>query len=392
MWTRARGTQLVAAAAGLAITASACGGGGGTAAEGAEGVVSIGVIYPMSGPNAFVAEEMLNGLQIAIDKHNETSAGAPEIKLLIEDDQSTANTGVSAFQKLVDRDQVSAIVGPFNSDVAAAVAPLAETEGVPLIATGATATHLIEADRKTFYRANSGNGLQAVLTMQYVTEELGWERVGFIYQETDWGEDLRNISRTELEERGGTVAFDIAYPPGTTNFMTTATKIGGQDYDGIVVAALGGEAAPLVRQLTQAGVEAERIAGYSIDPDQMLENAGAEAIAGMYMSTPFDPWNDEFTNEVSKAFIEEYEGRHNSKPTLYAAQGNLAGKLIAQAVTIAGGGDRQAIMDALDENRPIESVYGKITLTENQDVEPPLLIQQFQADGTPVTIGRVSED
>lgn len=382
-------TVFTALAAVVALTSGACGQSG---AEN-EDAVKVGVIYPISGPNAFVAEEMLNGLKLAIaDYEDAKDADSPSIKLLVEDDQSTANTAVSAFQKLTGRDKVSAIIGPFNSDVAAAVAPLAEREGVPEIATGATASHLIDANRKTFYRANSGNGLQAVLTMRYVTEKLGWKKVGIIYQETDWGSDLRNISIEELEKSGGEVAFDITYAPGTTNFMTTATKVASADFDGVVVAALGGEAAPLVRQLHQSGVESGKLVGYSIDADEVLENAGAEVIADMYLSTPFDPWNEEFANDVSKAFIADYEEAHGSKPTLYAAQGYLAGQLISQAISIAKSDDREAIMKALDENRPVNSVYGEIALTENRDVEPPLLMQQFQSDGVPRTIDVVDDN
>src|SRR5690606_7399713 len=110
-----------------------------------------------------------------------------KLELVIRDDESTPNVGVSAVQRLINEDKVIAILGPFNSNVAAAVAPIANEAEVPMLVAGATADPLTEQGYRYFFRANDNNRQQGTFFMQFVTNQLQWKRVVMIHQQTDWG-------------------------------------------------------------------------------------------------------------------------------------------------------------------------------------------------------------
>ncbi len=103
--------------------------------------VKIGFAAPLTGANAGYGKDLQNGVQLALDEAN-----AQKIKigdkvahfvLVAEDDQADPRIGVQAAQKLVDQN-VSAVVGHFNSGTTIPASRIYEGAGIPMIDPAAT--------------------------------------------------------------------------------------------------------------------------------------------------------------------------------------------------------------------------------------------------------------
>lgn len=370
---------------GAATPSGASGSSSSSGSSGSGTVYKVGVVFPVSGPNAFVGEENINAIKLAVEEVNASGRlpNGGKLELVIRDDESTPNVGVSAVQRLINEDKVIAILGPFNSNVAAAVAPIANEAEVPMLVAGATADPLTEQGYRYFFRANDNNRQQGTFFMQFVTNQLQWKRVVMIHQQTDWGDGLAQLVREAVEDSGGTVVDTLSYTPGTTNFLSLVTRLSGLEFDGVVTAALNDEMAPLLRQATQTGISGDRFAAFGIDPAELVRLVG-DAANGVYIASYFDPVAPQ--NEVAERFVEQYEAAYGRLPTAFAGQAYNATTMLVAAIEKAGSYDPKEIGAALHELEDVPSVFGPLTFDDNGQAAHPVIVQQIQ-DGTAKAIG-----
>ena len=88
----------------------------------------IGVINCVTGTQAPIGEYMSNGYKLAMEDLQKKGI---KVELVIEDDTGKPQVSMSAMEKLVTRDRVAGVVGPYSSACANAVSKLAEKYKVP---------------------------------------------------------------------------------------------------------------------------------------------------------------------------------------------------------------------------------------------------------------------
>ena len=95
------------------------------------GEILIGVVLPVTGrlSSAF-GMPMGTGFELALEDINNSQLGGRSIKFIIEDDQSTVEGAVEAFNKLIQQDGVPVILGPATSSQTKVVFPIAQENQV----------------------------------------------------------------------------------------------------------------------------------------------------------------------------------------------------------------------------------------------------------------------
>ena len=73
---------------------------------------------------------MENGFNMALEEINNSQLSDVKLKFIIEDDRSTVEGAVEAFNKLIHQDKVPVILGVWTSHVAQSVFPIAQENGV----------------------------------------------------------------------------------------------------------------------------------------------------------------------------------------------------------------------------------------------------------------------
>src|SRR2546428_5101530 len=133
-----------------ALVITACG--GGTAAPSASAGASattagplpdvkIGLATSKSGAANFYNPQQTQGAQLAVDQFNATGGfqgGRQKIQLIVEDDGSVRDQGITVFKKFIEQDKVTVILGPTLSAVAAGAQPVAQAAGGPGLAVSNT--------------------------------------------------------------------------------------------------------------------------------------------------------------------------------------------------------------------------------------------------------------
>src|SRR5438046_10149758 len=132
-------TRLFALAAATSVLLAACGGGapGGqpSASSGPKADIKVGLAISLTGTANIYGPAQQNGGKLAMEQIN-TAGGidGAKIALVVEDDASARDQGITVFRKLINEDKVTAILGPTLSGVAAGAHPVAQQAGLPVIA------------------------------------------------------------------------------------------------------------------------------------------------------------------------------------------------------------------------------------------------------------------
>src|SRR6516162_7537662 len=101
--------------------------------------IRIGMVDPLTGVYAAIAQSEVVGAKYALEEINKKGGilGRP-VELLVEDSANDVGTGVQKTRKLIERDQVSFIIGDVNSGIAIAMAQVTSEKKVLHIVSGRT--------------------------------------------------------------------------------------------------------------------------------------------------------------------------------------------------------------------------------------------------------------
>ena len=129
--------------------------------------VVIGALYPMSGANAQIGVDAQHAFETALDIINKShdfdlplakTAGLPglggsKVRIVYADHQSDPQKGRAEAERIITQDKVSALIGTYQSAVAATVSQTAERYQVPLMSADNSSPSLHRRGLKYFFRA-----------------------------------------------------------------------------------------------------------------------------------------------------------------------------------------------------------------------------------------------
>src|SRR3979409_468495 len=135
----------------LAIALAACSGtaapsgpSSSPSASAAKPDVKVGVVISLTGVGNAYGPAQKNGVELAAQRINDAGGvNGAKLVLVVDDDQSTTDGGVTAFRKQTGQDRVSAILGPTLSNTAVAAHPVAQSAQTPVIAISNTGDGIV---------------------------------------------------------------------------------------------------------------------------------------------------------------------------------------------------------------------------------------------------------
>lgn len=315
--------------------------------------VKVGVLLPMSGATAYYGEVQYNGIEFCADYINENGGvlGGKKVELVLQDSASDPETGVSAFEYLVEQG-VSAVIGPYNSTVAAATAPLAIQYGVPYVITNATAENFMGTANKYVYRTNvgstDGDSMWAIVLdyLATVRPDNPTDKIAVVYDEGDWGSAAVVSWRNNEETFGYEVVVDEAVSESTTDMSVLVNKIKSSEADLVILATFSAATNLLVKQMADYQCDAKVIGlGGGVGDIEFISNAGAAAESVLYCA----PWVPSYGGAVEEAqtLAGQFKEKYGYEMTMEPCWGWLGMATIINAIEGAGSSDREAVADAL---------------------------------------------
>jgi ABC-type branched-subunit amino acid transport system substrate-binding protein len=249
----------------------------------AENSVTVGSVTPLTGKLSSYGEGFQKAMLLALDEVNAAGGinGKP-MKIIFEDNQSTAKDSVSAMQKLITIDHVPVIFGPAASSNFLAVCPVAEKNKTVLIAAQSAASEITNCGRYVF-RVFPSDALQGVGAAE-LTKSLGYQEVVLTYVTNDWGVGLADVFKAEYLKRGGKIIDTVPHQEGKTDYRSELLRIAKHSPKAVVNLTYFKEGSTMLKQAFEAGMKVQWIMGSASKSPKLVELAGetAEGVIGTY--------------------------------------------------------------------------------------------------------------
>jgi branched-chain amino acid transport system substrate-binding protein len=335
----------------------------------------IGFAFSMTGGAAAYGATQKNGAQLAIDEIN-AAAGQDDIKILgiFDDDASVPQQGVNVFNKFINADKVSLIIGPTLSNTAQVTDRIAQQATVPVLAISNTAKGITDIGDFIF-RDSLTEAVVIPNTIRVAKDKLGIKKVAVFYGNDDaFTKGGYDAFKTALADAGIEVLTEQTFAKGDRDFSPQLTQIKSKNPDAIIVSALVEEASGIVSQARQLGIPANIpiLGGNGFNSPALIKNAG-EAAEGVMMGAS---WNATSPLPLNKKFVETFTAKHGSPPDQFAAQAYAGVYIAYEAIKKAGfTEDRKAIRDALAKIKDFDCVLGKFSFTEGRDADHAPVVQ-----------------
>ncbi|MBD8026227.1 ABC transporter substrate-binding protein [Ureibacillus sp. Re31] len=345
-----------------ACSGSSTGDEGSTNTDGGTIQAKIGVVSYLTGAGAAYGEAITNGLKLAQSEINEQ--GEVNIDLVIEDSAGEAEQALSAAQKLMNDEEILAIIGPTLSTEFFAVAPEADLNGISIMGTSTTAEGIPEIGDYVF-RNSIPEALAIPTAMEKAVERTGAKKVALIYGNDDvLTKSGFDTMKKAAEEMGLEIVTIETFQKGQSDYNAQLTKIKNANPDLILASALYNEGAVIMDQARKMGIEVPFVGGNGFNSPQVLEIAG-EAANGLIVATP---WFGESEDPKVVEFNKKFEEAYGKLPDQFAAQAYDALYIYADALKRAGEADRELFHEALAETKNFEGLLGNFSFDEIGDV------------------------
>ncbi len=337
-------------------------------------VIKVGGAHALSGLLADQGQSIKSGIDIAVKEINETAfLGAGSIEVIWEDTAGDRVQATNAFNKLIDEDEVVAIVGPTLSRSAFPADSVAQLSGVPVIGSSNTAGG-ITAIGNNIFRTNLSDAIVIRNTVERTKELLGLKKVAMMYDNSNAVTKANhNAFEQALSDEEIEVIATVAFANGATDLSAQLSEIQTLNPDAIVLNALSQDAANIIFKARQLGIpdNVRFIGGSSINSSIFLQMGSAVANGTVSGAA----WNADINSGSNRTFVSNYEAEYGSRPDQFAAQSYTAMWALANALRNADSTDRTAIRDALDALDLIESPLGLFTFDDSRNPDHAPVLQ-----------------
>ena len=340
--------------------------------EGLSGEVSIGLVYPATGRLASVGMEMGSGFELALEEINNSQLGNTKLKFITEDDQSTVEGTVEAFNKLIYQDGVPVILGPATSSATEVAFPIAQHSGVVAISATAAARGL-GAIGDFVFRTILTTDILITSGIEATQAKFGYQKVAIIYDETDlFSADGAEVMKEALTANGVEILTTETFQSGDTDFSEQLTRIKDSNPDAIFVSALPPDKPEILIQARQLGI-----------PDSVpfiintLTTADVQAAGNAAEGTiAFTSWVNTVDTPGNQTFTQNYRAKYGIEPNIWATQSYASVYILAKAIADAQSADSTSIRNALANITDFDTILGKFSFNAVGDAvyDPVVLI------------------
>lgn len=394
--------RFTAVVAMCAVFCAACSGG---ATNGKS--IAIGIDLPLSGADASVGRSTLNGMLLAIDQADKRGLpGGFTLQAIQSDDAvqgvHSPQQGVQNVRQFVANESVLAVLGPYNSNVAAAEIPITNEAGLAQISpstvsdgltVGPDAAQLRRANpsRNAFFRVCTTDARQGAAAAAFALK-LGLRSAYVIDDNETYGLDLANVFEQDYQKLGGTVLGHDHIAKNTQDFKSLLTKIAAKKPQLVFYGGTTSTGAGLIRQqMFDVGLGSVPFMGGDGIPD-LATVAGARADGTYY--TVAAPNAEKLAS--ARDFVKAYEAAYHQPVGPYSANAYAAAQVAIAAIesAIRGAGGkmpaRSAVLDAVAQTHDLQTPIGKIGFDRNGDVTEPVLSLYAIKGGKAVFIDQIN--
>ncbi|MDB4895217.1 MAG: ABC-type branched-chain amino acid transport system, periplasmic component [Firmicutes bacterium] len=382
-WTRQ--TVAIAAVTALAIGLAGCGGtttpsnNTTTPAPAATNTnkdpIKLGAVFILTGPSAGYGVSQQAGLKVALAEINAAGGiNGHQLDVQIEDSAGDKDKAINATQKLIDKDNVLAIIGPTLSAEMFAAGPVATQKGVPILGVSNTANGITAIGNYVFRNSLPEEGVLPTVVKTAKDKAKVANAALLFDNQDDFSKSGGDVFKAAMDKEGIKIVDTETFGTKDNDFGAQIDKALAAKPDGIFISSLYPAGSQLLIQLRAKGYKGPVFGGNGFNSPKVFEianNASENLTVG-------SPWFSGATTPEATKFIDAYKKANDGKvPDQFAAQAYDGLKLMAKAIEKANTTtNRDKVRDALAGITDYVGATGKFAFDKDRNpVQAPFVLQ-----------------
>lgn len=332
----------------------------GTAIAAEPNKIKVGILLPLTGTFAAVAETQKEGALLAVDVINQRGGlNMPGGKLMVEgviaDDEAKQDVGVRRYRYMVS-DGVKGVGGQTWAPLAYAINAMVSKEPMPYFPVCVMSKEAFQKGKladSTFATAYSPWTV-GYMAGQAAVKTLGKKRIFFLARSDSFGWDIRDGVYAAAKEYGAEIVGYDEVSLGTSDYTTVLQKVRAAKPDVFIAAQFAADAVALLKQVQQMGLNKEMTIFNAFITNVVAKGLPPEALEGVYAMHYFyydlSAFPDKEVAKSAKEFTDLYRAKYNRPPDAYAAIAYIAYMEMFRGFEAAKSFDPQKVSTALRTN------------------------------------------
>jgi branched-chain amino acid transport system substrate-binding protein len=381
--TATRYTVAIGLAGALLFTAAT-----GRAAWFSSDTITLGAAVQLTGSLANTGRYYRDGYQFTVDKINEKggiTVGGKTYKLALKllDNKSDPKLGRPLHERLVAKDKVNFLLGPFSSNDVLVGSSVAEKYQVPMVQGGGASSRIFSRGYKYVFGtlpAAEDYFRSTIEMLEQVTPKA--KTVGLVSGDDSFDVSLSSGTNALLKKAGLEVVLDQQYSERIPNFYNVLTLVQAKAPDVLLWSGHEAGAIGFIRESKSRNIHPNLLASFTVGVPSASFRAAlgkdANYVFGMTPWLPGERLKDRWFGDASQ-FASAYEQKFRYAPDYHAAAAAAAVETYAMAIDAAGTLDPKEVREAI-ARLDFESVYGRVHFGDDGQIVLPQIVIQIQDD------------
>ena len=299
--------------------------------------IILGMHTDLSGPAATYGVSSSNAVKMRFDELNEKGGvNGRKIKLIVEDTQYQVPRAVQAGAKLINRDNIFAMVAPLGTPMNNALFKDQFEANVPNLFPLSAARSMYEPFNKLKFYGAASYVDQVRAGINYFVTKKGKKAVCAMYQDTDFGKEVMDGIQMQVEKMTIKLAETTTHKPTDQDFTAQITRLKAAGCDLVVLGTIVRDSIVPYATARKIGWTEVDFLGSAATYDLFVAAAQGGVTEGLYAMGLTDmPYRDTLS-PMAQAWFDRYKDKYKAEPNIGAVYGHVAADLTVTGLDKAG--------------------------------------------------------
>jgi branched-chain amino acid transport system substrate-binding protein len=355
------------------------------------GAILFGQAAALEGPSSALGQGMRQGILAAFAEINaKGGVHGRKLHLVSRDDGYDPDRSVVQTTKLIEEDNIFALIGAVGTPTAIATVPISSARNVPFIGPFTGAEFLRAPELRSVVNIRASYSAEAEAWVKHLTEDLHFTNIAIFYQDDSFGRDgLAGVKRA-LDKRGMELSAEGTFERNT-KFVSSALRIIKRaEPQAVVMIGTYGPCAEFIKLAHKAGFRPTFVNVSFVGANALARELGS-AGEGVIVSqvVPF-PW------DTSLKVVADYQAAQKAldptlSPSFVSLEGYLSGRLAAAVLELSGPDPTRAgLLRVVNEVGRFDISGSIVTVgPKMQEAPPKVFLTVIQKDGSFKAVDRL---
>lgn len=296
--------------------------------------IKVGILLPLTGTFAAVAQTQRDGALLAVDVINKKGGlsmpwGKVKVEGVVADDEAKLDVGVRRYRYMVS-EGVKGVGGQTWAPLSFAINAVVKKDPMPyfpvcvMAKEGFLKGKLAESTFATAFSPWTVGYMDGSAAI----DVLGKKRIFFLARADSWGWDIRDGVYAAAKEKGAEIVGYAEVSLGTSDYTTILQKVRAAKPDVFISAQFGGDAVALLKQCYEMGLNKEMTIFNAWITNVVAKGIPLQALEGVYSMHFFyydlSDFGDKEVAKSAKEYTDLYRAKYKTPPDAYATIAYIA--------------------------------------------------------------------